>query len=75
MRRQLPATAKLWPPLTCLLARTSVIPCTKTVAISHGYSYNSVAFEFCGPMHFAVSPLSSVTCLQHSCEFQRNFED
>ena len=25
-------------------------------------------------MHFAVSPLVSVTCLQHSCEFQRNFE-
>jgi hypothetical protein len=39
------------------------------------YSYNVSAFEFCGPMHFAVSPLSSVACLQHSCEFQRNFED
>jgi len=62
-------------PLTLSATGTSVTLGSKIVAIPDGYSYNTVAFEFCGPMHFAVSPLSSVTCLQHSCEFQRNFEN
>jgi len=26
-------------------------------------------------MHPAVSPLTSVTCLQQSCEFQRNIKE